>query len=805
VRPRPLSNGATNGGAAQRRLAAVICASLAALVVGTCGGPATGAATLRELLDPARGPAGGQVFTHPIGPLTGGDGVSVAAADWDGDGDIDLFTGSRYGDLLYFENIGQASRPLFAPARIMNAAGEAASPEDESHESVPAVADMDGDGILDLLVTLGREVYLYRGGRTAVAPGAPLHGPDGELLLPEDGGATVADVNNDDLLDLLIGAESGRVLMALNVGTPTAPKFAAAQPVTRAEGPVRVSRRARVSAWEDDAGGHIAVGADGGELQLFDMADAGTVVPSGRTVDPAALAGLKDESLAPAAADINGDGRTDLLLGTGAGFVVTLLQEAEGAFRAAQPLQQRDAPIDVGSFSAPVLADWDGDGLADLVVGDDTGTIRVFPRLPPTRDRGASRPAFGPGRRLQHNGGTIRLNKEPLARPYEYVQPLVLDWDGDGDVDLLASGTDGLIRFYRNVSRDESERPTLAPPERLVAGRELVRQSGPASMCAYDRNGDGDLDLFIGSGTHMPMGDGLVPSVRNGGIVYYENIAVSARQQPRFVKGARLEMRAPVTWPAPALEDSSPLDVGIVGVTDWDDDGRADFIVGGPRGGIYVCNSPTRPGDYPRLFLAADPEQAPDGKVLDGAYACSLADVNGDGRDDIVAGMTRYGFVRWFDRESLPTPIHRETRFATDGQCTAIDLSRPLQRSGTVTSWRIAIGQKNTCRQYRLKVFRKNGRHIELVGQSEWHRVEPGWNAFPCRIPGVREGDMVGFASGPVRGPASDRGPDTGMTAVVAAPGGAGLCRSGEDIQTDTLRTSWSQIGVRLAIEAAVQ
>jgi hypothetical protein len=54
---------------------------------------------------------------------------------------------------------------------------------------------------------------------------------------------------------------------------------------------------------------------------------------------------------------------------------------------------------------------------------------------------------------------------------------------------------------------------------------------------------------------------------------------------------------------------------------------------------------------------------------------------------------------------------------------------------------------------------------------------------------------MVGFSSGP----------DTGMTAVVAAPGGQGLCRSAADIQADTLHTSWSRLGVRLAIEAAVQ
>jgi hypothetical protein len=723
--------------------------------------------------------------------------VNVAAADWDGDGDIDLFTGSRYGDLLYFENVGQPTRPLFAPARIMNAPEEALSSDGEE-ESAPSLGDMDGDGTLDLLVTVGREVYLYRGGRTASTSGVRLPGADGGPLLPERGAATAADVNADGLIDLLIGTQAGRVLLALNGGTPTAPKFAAPQPIRQGGIPVSVPGRARVTGWKDDGAWHLALGGEAGQLRLLDIVAADKpheAAPSKLSVPPEQLATLKGGPLCPAAADLSGDGRTDILVGTGRGAVATLMQQADGRFSAGEPLQQRDAPIDVGSFSAPVLADWNGDGLADLVVGDEAGTIRVFPRLPATLYAASGQLGFGPGRQLELNGTTISVNREPLGRPYEYVQPLVADWDGDGDVDLLASGNEGVILFYRNVAPEPSGWPLLSVPERLQVGRELIQQSGPVSMCVHDRNGDGDPDLFVGSGAHIHPTDGLVPSVRSGGLVYYENIAASARQQPRFFKGARLEARVPVTWPAPAFEDLSPLDVGIVGITDWDADGKSDFLISGALGNVYLCSSPTRPGEYPRLFLVADPARAPGGRLLEHAYAGSVADVNGDGRDDIVAGSARYGFVRWFDRNSLPTPIYRRPTFAADTQCTVIDLSRALQRSGTVTSWRIAIGQDNERTQYRLKVFRPNGRYVEFVGQSQWRRVEPGWNAFSCHIPGVRTGDLVGFASGP----------ELGMTVVVAAPGGAGLCRAGEDIEAQTLHRSWSEIEVRPAVEATVQ
>jgi hypothetical protein len=82
-----------------------------------------------------------------------------------------------------------------------------------------------------------------------------------------------------------------------------------------------------------------------------------------------------------------------------------------------------------------------------------------------------------------------------------------------------------------------------------------------------------------------------------------------------------------------------------------------------------------------------------------------------------------------------------------------------------------------------------------LIGESQWRRVEPGWNAFSCRIPGVQEGDLVGFVS--------EAHP--GRTVVVAASGGEGLCRPGEEVRDDTLLTSWGRIEVRLAIQATVQ
>ena len=101
------------------------------------------------------------------------------------------------------------------------------------------------------------------------------------------------------------------------------------------------------------------------------------------------------------------------------------------AFAKGVPVLADGKPITAGD--APVVADWDGDGKPDLVLGAYDGSVVWF------RNGGSRKePKLGPARVL------VPPSKNPgddkSRRPGEWgtrVRPAVVDWNGDGKPDLL--------------------------------------------------------------------------------------------------------------------------------------------------------------------------------------------------------------------------------------------------------------------------------------------------------------------------------------------------------------------------------
>lgn len=160
---------------------------------------------------------GKRIESTPEKPISStGTASTVRATDWDGDGDFDLIVGDIRGNVFLVPNEGTATSYTFGKEKPFQAGGQ---PLRVGGRAGPFAADWDGDGDLDLLV--GAEdgsVSLYRNTGSAkaaelaaavqlVPPGSAEYGGQAPKE-PRRGVRSkvcVADWNGDGRLDLLVG------------------------------------------------------------------------------------------------------------------------------------------------------------------------------------------------------------------------------------------------------------------------------------------------------------------------------------------------------------------------------------------------------------------------------------------------------------------------------------------------------------------------------------------------------------------------------------------------------------------------
>jgi hypothetical protein len=152
-----------------------------------------------------------------------------AMVDIDDDGDLDLFAGDYYGNFLYFENTGTATTPNFAAPD-----SAAFGLSNMSYFHVPRFADIDDDGDMDLFLGTyvdGEGIIVYHentGSSTAASFAAGVNNPFGITKTQDYAFPAIADMDGDGDLDLLVGEEYGNRIYFENTGTASSPAFGAA-------------------------------------------------------------------------------------------------------------------------------------------------------------------------------------------------------------------------------------------------------------------------------------------------------------------------------------------------------------------------------------------------------------------------------------------------------------------------------------------------------------------------------------------------------------------------------------------------
>jgi hypothetical protein len=308
----------------------------------------------------------------------------------------------------------------------------------------------------------------------------------------------------------------------------------------------------------------------------------------------------------PVGCDWDSDGREDLVCGNSAGYI-GLIKNLGGdppRWAAPQYLEVDGKPIRIlagvnGSVQGPAeakwgyttlnVADWDGDGLLDLIVNSIWGKVvwfrnvggRAQPKLAPAQPIEVQWPAAPPKPAWTWWNP---VGKE-LATEWR-TTPVVVDLNHDGLNDLVVLDHEGYLALFQRVKRDGQL--SLLPGKRVLLGengceydanhRCVAEASGPLrlnlgeagrsgrrKLSIADWDGDGQLDLLVNSANVNFLRN---VSTQPGEFVFRD----LGRLGDRILAG----------------HDTSPT------VVHWRTDGIPDLLVGAEDGRLYFKDNPRR-------------------------------------------------------------------------------------------------------------------------------------------------------------------------------------------------------------------
>eukprot|EP00746_Dinoflagellata_sp_MGD_P141392 gnl/MRDRNA2_/MRDRNA2_74507_c0_seq1.p1 gnl/MRDRNA2_/MRDRNA2_74507_c0~~gnl/MRDRNA2_/MRDRNA2_74507_c0_seq1.p1 ORF type:complete len:1343 (-),score=220.56 gnl/MRDRNA2_/MRDRNA2_74507_c0_seq1:5-4033(-) len=545
-----------------------------------------------------------------------------ALVDMDSDGFIDhVAVGVREGTVMLF-----TLRPDGTLTNITGSNDDPFRHVDVGSNAAPTAGDIDFDNVTDFLIgNADGEIWSFKGHARDGPQVSEIeqwigkdYDPFSDVYLGDYASPCLADVNQDGILDVVVG-DSDNSLLWFFQGQPS------------------------------------------GGFNLGDAIRSSRVSSTDNPFSKASLGGVG--FMSPAVGDFDRDGQNDVLVANKMGWAALLKSDIPRTFKPwsgayMNPVSYANVSYDqeIYSWTIPALADMDGDGIYDILSGNDNGLIKYLRgyrnslgRIAMERMTGADNPFDGVNMR---NGTRIALG----------------DIDSDGYLDAIIANVFGEMEYYRGSSSGRFTKITDKVSD-LIENADLVQDEDRFGYWPYislgDLDGDGIVDGIV---SHACDGDfdALHDSVRNGFVEHDSFWYLRGQSNGKFTI---VENGYQVLFGTDAngmfQPSQKPFTAFASTIGDVNGDGLNDLVgVTNGMGLIYLSEITSSGRTY---TLSASYIEFTDPRAFP---TPALGDVNKDGVPDIVLGNRDGGLEFYTLGEQCVTDCSGSGRCSSElGEC----------------------------------------------------------------------------------------------------------------------------------------